>query len=185
MRGHSDYVTCFDYYRNNIVTGSADSECVYYWYLWGTEVTLFCLVRVMIWKARKSEAVNTLKGHHGVIASVKFNEVYIVSGGADHLAKVWDTSTGSCLYTFASNVSNVKVYSVTWLRLTRDKNAVNKLLLEDNTLITGDMSGQVKIWDLRSGNCTSTINTNHHQLILNMAKMGNGNLVLSQPAVSC
>lgn len=144
MRGHSDYITCFDYYRNNIVTGSADSE-------------------VMIWKARKPEAVNTLKGHQGVIASVKFNEVYIISGGADHLAKVWDTTTGACLYTFASN------------------NAVNKLLLEDTSLITGDMSGQVKIWDLRSGNCTSTVNTNHHQLVLNMSKMGNGNLVLSQP----
>ncbi len=63
----------------------------------------------MIWKARKSEAVNTLKGHHGVIATVKFNEVYIVSGGADHFAKVWDTTTGSCLHTFTSNVRPFKL----------------------------------------------------------------------------
>lgn len=107
MRGHSDYVTCFDYYRNNIVTGSADSEYVNYCY----QSKAKCLTssRVMIWKARKSEAVNTLKGHQGVIASVKFNELYIVSGGADHLAKVWDTTNGSCLYTFASNVSRLTI----------------------------------------------------------------------------
>ncbi len=59
----------------------------------------------MIWKAKKSESLNTLRGHHGVIASVKFNEVWVVSGSADHTAKVWDTATGSCLYTLNSNVS--------------------------------------------------------------------------------
>jgi len=57
-------------------------------------------------------------------------------------------------------------------------------VLEDTSLITGDMSGQVKIWDLRSGNCTTTINANHHQQLLNMTQVGNGNLVLSQPTVS-
>jgi len=75
LRGHTDYVNCFDFYRQHVVSGSNDTK-------------------VILWKVNSTKTIHTLSDHTGLITTVKFNEMYIASGSVDHTAKVWDCTTG-------------------------------------------------------------------------------------------
>jgi WD40 repeat protein len=94
LRAHKNYVSAFDYYRNNVVSGSADSsiqvrlcECA-------------CAVArencvgfvntqsfVQIWNVTQTKPLHTLNGHQGVVETVKFNEIRIVSGATDNTVR--------------------------------------------------------------------------------------------------
>eukprot|EP01098_Paradermamoeba_levis_P014781 TRINITY_DN7219_c0_g1_i1.p1 TRINITY_DN7219_c0_g1~~TRINITY_DN7219_c0_g1_i1.p1 ORF type:complete len:294 (-),score=71.75 TRINITY_DN7219_c0_g1_i1:4-885(-) len=74
LRGHTNYVNCFSFYRNHVVSGSADQS-------------------LKIWKTNQEDAVHTLNGHAALINHVTFNELKIVSA-AFGAVKIWDTVTG-------------------------------------------------------------------------------------------
>jgi len=64
LRAHKGYVSAFDYYRNNVVSGSADKT-------------------LQIWSVNNAKPLHALTGHGGEISIVRFNEVRIVSGSND------------------------------------------------------------------------------------------------------
>jgi len=85
MRGHTNYITVFDVYRNNMVSGSAD-------------------MTLKLWRMNSDKPIHTCDGHTGIINTVRFNEIYIASGAADNSARVWDTTTGVLLHNLQHNV---------------------------------------------------------------------------------
>jgi WD40 repeat protein len=76
LRGHTNYVTAFSFYRNNVVSGSADNT-------------------LRVWNVAREDPLHTLEGHAGAISAVYFNELRIVSASADATVRVWDTATGA------------------------------------------------------------------------------------------
>jgi len=154
FRGHTNYVNCFQLYRNNIVSGSADHK-------------------LKIWKVDNAEASSTLVGHNGVVNCLNFNEVKIVSGASDSTVRIWDTKTGIPIKSIAHTgavhtlqfddskiisggdgrtilVSDVRDGSTT-LRLDGHNSSVFKLTFDNNNVISGGQDG-IKVWDLRTGN---------------------------------
>jgi len=117
----------FKLYRNNIVSGSAGST-------------------LKVWKVESEDPINSLVGHSGVINTVQFNEVKIVSGATDSCVKVWDTKTGLLMKTLRHNAS------------------VNCIQFDDSKVISGSADNTVKIWDPRDGSCTMTLNGHYNPI---------------------
>jgi WD40 repeat protein len=155
LRGHTNYVSCFDYYRNNIVSGSADNT-------------------LKIWNVNETKPLHTLTGHSGIVNTVHFNEVHIVSGAADSKLKIWDTGTGigtktltasssvGCLQFSGAEVvtgaadGRVALWDMRASTTTPQhtmhghSNAVVQLEFGNNRIISA-ASDSIRIWDPRSG----------------------------------
>jgi WD40 repeat protein len=86
----------------------------------------------------------TLTGHNKPIESSKFspNGNYVVSGSADRLLKVWDTSTFECILTFLGH--NDIVFETIF-------NKFDELIFS----FSDDMI--IKVWDLKKKHCIKTI----------------------------
>jgi len=160
LRGHKNYINVFSLYRNNIVSGSADST-------------------LKVWKVDSEDPLNTLVGHNGIINCVQFNEVRIVSGAADSTLKMWDTRTGLTIKTLnhngavnciqfddnkiisGSSDNAVKIWDVRdgscTTTLHGHVNAVTSLQFDNShNLVTLGQDG-AKVWDLRSNNLVTNL----------------------------
>jgi len=114
-RAHTNYISCFDLYRRNVVSGGGDND-------------------LNIWAFGNTKPLHTLKGHAGAVATVRFNEIWVISGANDSRANVWDTSTGRNVKTLQHN------------------GAVKSLFFNDSNLWTASDDRNIRCWDLRSGN---------------------------------
>jgi len=159
LRGHKNYISCFDYYRNNVVSGSADST-------------------INIWSTNKLKPIHTLTGHSGIINAIQFNEVRVVSGATDARVKIWDTSSGqtthtmnqggavNCLQFNESRIVSggydreVKVWDVRSgtlsLSLQGHIQGVQRLDLTGNRVISTDGSS-MRVYDVRTGACLKNL----------------------------
>lgn len=155
LRGHRNYITAFDYYRNNVVSGSADNT-------------------LKVWSTNKRNALHTLSGHGGVVNAVRFNEVRVVSASADNTIKVWDTTGGQCTHTLQQGGNarcvefseskivsggddrNVKVWDVRSGALQHTlqghQGPVTSLEYSGNRVISCG-SDAIRVWDIRTGAC--------------------------------
>eukprot|EP01116_Phalansterium_solitarium_P006607 TRINITY_DN18930_c0_g1_i1.p1 TRINITY_DN18930_c0_g1~~TRINITY_DN18930_c0_g1_i1.p1 ORF type:complete len:504 (+),score=22.01 TRINITY_DN18930_c0_g1_i1:175-1686(+) len=152
LRGHTNYVNCFSLYRNNIVSGAADST-------------------VKIWKVSSDEPVHSLPGHQGTINCLQFNEMRIASGSADQTVCLWDAFTGLCFQTFrhngavtglqfndrvivsASEDRSVRVWDLQngSCQSTFQHNQGLQQVEFDATRIVSAGRDSVKVWDMRTG----------------------------------
>jgi WD40 repeat protein len=83
--------------------------------------------------------LRTIWGHDGGITSIHVDPNYLCSSSMDKSIKFWDKSYGDCVFTLLGHDSVVKCV---------------KVVGNDAISCGGD---GVKIWDIRSGNCTRSI----------------------------
>mmetsp|Transcript_7127 Transcript_7127/g.9868 ORF Transcript_7127/g.9868 Transcript_7127/m.9868 type:complete len:518 (+) Transcript_7127:32-1585(+) len=153
MRGHTNYVNAFRLYRNNIVSGSADST-------------------LKIWKTDSDTPIHTLVGHNNIVNSVEFNEVKIVSGSSDNTVKVWDTRTGVPIKTLSHNgaVNSVQFddsivasgSSDQTIRVFDLRDGSSKATLQHNSMVrkisfnssnvVALTANSLKVWDTKTNN---------------------------------
>jgi len=153
LRGHKDYISCFDFYRQHVVSGSNDNK-------------------IILWKVNNTKPIHTLTEHEGLISAIKFNELFIASGSFDQTAKIWDCTTGVCITTILhdGNVTSLgfddnSVYTSSTDHIGRicdlRTGAVNNRLVGHNhplqyilpgnpgQFITSSNS-EIKVWDTRN-----------------------------------
>ncbi|KAL6046751.1 F-box/WD repeat-containing protein 7 [Balamuthia mandrillaris] len=165
LRGHTNYINCFDYYRNNVVSGSADNT-------------------LKIWNVTQAKPLHTLTGHTGIINAIQFNEVRIVSGANDNKVKVWDTTTGTEVSSFShtssvlclqagdskiissGNDRNVKIWDLRSASEERSfsghNQAVTSVEYNGNRIISCSPD-VIRITDARTGAAIRTLSSGYHQ----------------------
>ncbi|KAI0181081.1 WD domain-containing protein [Hypoxylon sp. FL1284] len=90
---------------------------------------------------REGNALRTLQGHiMGVWAMVPWEDI-LVSGGCDRDVRVWDMSTGKCLYTLRGHTSTVRCLKMS----------------DANTAISGSRDTTLRVWDIRQGICRNVL----------------------------
>jgi len=180
FRGHTDYVAAFQLYRNILVTGSADRT-------------------VRIWRAGGSgedAAPVVLEGHEGPVTAVQFTEALVLSGSDDATARSWDTVTGIQVGLMRSTdrvttlrfddtrgfVGSANGQTKIWdmkhggvaVRTVAGHTApVHSLWFDDRELYTCAADG-VRIWDIGSGRCATTIPTPATTFHINMHEIVTG-----------
>jgi len=119
LRGHTNYINCFDFYRQHVVSGSADNK-------------------VILWKVNSTKPLYTITGHNGLITCVKFNEQFIVSGSQDRSAKVWDCSSGLCMSTIyhGDSINSLTYNENTLLTSSQDRTVRRSDLRTGNNIHT-------------------------------------------------
>jgi len=149
FRGHTNYITCFQLYRNSVVSGSADST-------------------IKVWDVKKKDALQTLNGHIGPINALQFNEVRIASCSQDCTVRLWDTTTGNNLHVFNHNTavnclqfdenkivsasSIIKVHDIRSGNLTQtlNNNQIISNLQLNEFMVVMTCNNNLKVWDIRN-----------------------------------
>jgi WD40 repeat protein len=109
-----------------------------------------------------------LEGHRSVITSIAFSSdnQYIVSGGYDYTARLWDAATGI------------------QLRIMGHGDAVTSVMFSDHgknlRIVSGSRDCTVRVWDAMTG---TQLRTMHHERIVNcVAFSRDGQLIVSGSA---
>lgn len=90
---------------------------------------------------REGNALRTLQGHiMGVWAMVPWEDI-LVSGGCDRDVRVWDMTSGRCLYTLRGHTSTVRCLKMS----------------DANTAISGSRDTTLRVWDIRQGVCKNVL----------------------------
>lgn len=156
--GHTDGVTCLQFNRKYLMTGSYDTT-------------------IKIWKVDTGECLRTLTGHTKAIRSLVFDSQKLITGGLDSTIKVWNYHTGECISTYrghdAAVVSvdflnktivsgsadhTVKVWHVdsrTCYTLRGHTDWVNsvKIHRQSNTVFSASDDTTIRMWDLKNNQC--------------------------------
>ncbi|KAF2476795.1 WD40 repeat-like protein [Lindgomyces ingoldianus] len=143
LEGHSSFISsvAFSHDSTRLASGSYD----------GT---------VKIWDVSSGKCLSTLEGYSNSISSVAFSHdsTRLASGSYDDTVKIWDVSSGKCLSTLKGHSSHIT--SVAFSHdSTRLANSISSVAFShDSTrLASGSGDGTVKIWDVSSGKCLSTL----------------------------
>eukprot|EP01087_Luapelamoeba_hula_P018043 TRINITY_DN5753_c4_g1_i3.p1 TRINITY_DN5753_c4_g1~~TRINITY_DN5753_c4_g1_i3.p1 ORF type:complete len:514 (+),score=83.01 TRINITY_DN5753_c4_g1_i3:250-1791(+) len=104
------------------------------------------------WNKGRCSRVITLAGHESQVCCSQYDAEKIVSGSFDATIRVWDIK----------NLDQTdEVRCVTTLKKTDHNSAhtdrVLCLMFQDDKLVTGGRDESVKIWDLSTGQCISTL----------------------------
>ncbi|KAK6457572.1 ubiquitin ligase complex component [Scheffersomyces xylosifermentans] len=156
--GHTDGVTCLQFNRKYLMTGSYDTT-------------------IKIWKIETGECLKTLTGHTKGVRSLVFDSQKLITGGLDSTIKVWNYHTGQCIATYKghedavvsvdfSNKSivsgsadhTVKVWHVdsrTCYTLRGHTDWVNcvKIHPQSNTIFSASDDTTIRMWDLQNNQC--------------------------------
>lgn len=149
MRGHDGYITSIDILKNQAITGGSTGQ-------------------IKVWKTNNSKLSFDCAGHTQAISTVKFNDIYILSGSIDGSVKLWDTQTGvllrsadtaSRVNSLAFNANEVLACTATGLEMYdirsyqrtahRNLNPVTKALILENGNIATVESNGVHVLDPR------------------------------------
>jgi WD40 repeat protein len=115
---------------------------------------------IKMWRSSNPNAQQTFAGHHGAIRDIKFNEVHVVSGSVDCSAKVWDAQNTAVL----ANLPH--------------PSPVVSVMLDQHNLLTAAEDNRARIFDVRTGNLSSTLD-GQHQRIRKASILSNGNHVMT------
>eukprot|EP01105_Mastigella_eilhardi_P027477 TRINITY_DN848_c0_g1_i1.p1 TRINITY_DN848_c0_g1~~TRINITY_DN848_c0_g1_i1.p1 ORF type:complete len:381 (-),score=80.18 TRINITY_DN848_c0_g1_i1:50-1192(-) len=151
FRGHTNFITCFQFYHASLVSASADNT-------------------LRVWNVNDPDQMQQLSGHSGAVNCVQFNEAMIASGSQDSTVRLWDTTTGintqtlqhtggvDCLsfdaqLLIAGGTSGqAKVWDLRTnaaiTSIATGPHPVHSLCFDDTDIYTGANDG-VKIWDMR------------------------------------
>ncbi|KAG0255269.1 hypothetical protein DFQ27_006327 [Actinomortierella ambigua] len=91
------------------------------------------------WRKRNYR-LKEFRGHTDGVMCLQFDETYLITGGYDNTAKVWNIETGECLRT-----------------LTGHALCIRALHFDEAKLITGSMDRTLKIWNYHTGQCIRTL----------------------------
>jgi WD40 repeat protein len=120
--------------------------------------------RIRLWNVQSGKEVRLLEGHIGPVASVAFlpDGNRLLSGGADHMLRLWDTDRGT-------QIRSVLVPDdVTCVAVTPD----------GRHALSGSLSGTMRVWDLESGREVESL-IGHSKRITSLAISPNGRQALS------
>lgn len=158
FNGHKDGVTCLQFSRKYLMSGSYDAT-------------------IKIWNIETGECVRTLTGHLKGVRALAFDSQKLITGGLDSTIKVWNYHTGQCISTYRGHddaVSSVdfsgktivsgsadctvKVWHVdsrTCYTLRGHSDSINcvKIHQPSNTVFSASDDTTVKMWDLNSNQC--------------------------------
>lgn len=156
--GHKDGITCIQFNRKYLVSGSYDAT-------------------VKVWNIETGECVRTLTGHQKGVRALTFDSQKLITGGLDSTIKVWNYHTGQCISTYRGHddaVSSVdfsnktivsgsadctvKVWHVdsrTCYTLRGHSDSINcvKIHQPSNTVFSASDDTTVRMWDLNSNQC--------------------------------
>ncbi|KGU33502.1 F-box and WD-40 domain-containing protein MET30 [Candida albicans P34048] len=156
--GHSDGVTCLQFNRKYLMTGSYDTT-------------------IKIWKIDSGECVKTLTGHTKGVRALVFDNQKLISGGLDSTIKVWNYHTGQCIATYRGHEDavvsvdftnksivsgsadhTVRVWHVdsrTCYTLRGHTDWVNhvKIHSASNTIFSASDDTTIRMWDMNSNEC--------------------------------
>jgi F-box/WD-40 domain protein MET30 len=158
FNGHKDGVTCLQFNRKYLMTGSYDTtvkiwkvetgECVktLTGHTKGVRALIFDSQKLItggldstikVWNYHSGNCIATYRGHEDAVVSVDANEKLIVSGSADHTVKVWHVDTRTC-YTLRGHadwVNHVKIHP------------------QSNIVFSASDDTTVRMWDLATNQC--------------------------------
>lgn len=158
FRGHSDGVTCLQFNRKYLVTGSYDTS-------------------IKIWRVDTGECIRTLTGHTKGVRSLAFDSQKLITGGLDLTIKVWNYHTGQCISTYRGHddaVVSVDFHNKTIVSGSADKTVkvwhvdsrtcytlrghldwVNcvKIHPPSSTVFLASDDTTIRMWDLKSNRC--------------------------------
>lgn len=156
--GHKDGVTCLQFDRKYLMTGSYDAT-------------------IKIWKVETGECIKTLEGHTKGVRSLAFDSQKLITGGLDSTIKVWNYHTGQCISTYrghddaivsvdfskktivsGSADHTVKVWHVdsrTCYTLRGHTDWVNSVKIHSpsNTIFSASDDTTIRMWDIESNKC--------------------------------
>ncbi|KAG5416747.1 sconB [Candida metapsilosis] len=156
--GHQDGVTCLQFNRKYLMTGSYDST-------------------IKIWRIDTGECVKTLTGHTKGVRSLIFDNQKLITGGLDSTIKVWNYHTGNCIATYrghddavvsvdsfkktivsGSADSTVRVWHVdtrTCYTLRGHTDWVNcvKIHPGSSTIFSASDDTTIRMWDMTTNQC--------------------------------
>jgi F-box and WD-40 domain protein 1/11 len=120
---------------------------------------------VMIWRFSTGEAVKTItKAHNGTVLSLHFDQRYLVTGGKDGKAKLWNRQPLDVNHidipAFAARPNEGDQYQEYSLLTTFDDHtaAVNAVRLRGNVLVSGSGDRTMCIWNLQTGKILHKVN---------------------------
>jgi WD40 repeat protein len=98
--------------------------------------------KIKFWDTYSGECLHTYEGHQNWIYSVAISPdgKWLISGSEDHTIKRWDT-IGNCLQTYEGHFSPVG----------------EVVISSDGRYIISRAGAEIKIWDVETGDCLSTI----------------------------
>ncbi|KAL6453736.1 MET30 F-box protein MET30 [Candida maltosa Xu316] len=159
--GHTDGVTCLQFNRKYLMTGSYDTT-------------------IKIWKIETGECIKTLTGHTKGVRSLVFDNQKLITGGLDSTIKVWNYHTGQCIATYrghddavvsvdftnksivsGSADHTVRVWHVdsrTCYTLRGHTDWVNcvKIHSPSNTIFSASDDTTIRMWDMNTNQCIKT-----------------------------
>jgi len=165
LQGHTERVCSLRFDQQILATASQD-------------------LTVRVWSTPTGEHLMTLSGHTGSIWCVDFAGGTLVSGAADQTARVWDLETGKCigsitghgasiaslqydpslsLVVTASLDKTVKSWDMRQAQrpctrtFTGHGGPVGCLQFDSRKVLSGSADETVKVWDLGTGKCLSTL----------------------------
>jgi WD40 repeat protein len=137
------------------------------------------------WDTSTGECLNTYEGHQSLVRAVAISsdDSWFVSGSYDNKLKRWDIATGECIDTYTGHHSLDRTVAIAsddrwfvsgsddytlkrWNTKTRQcldtymghKNEVNSVTISsDNCSVISCAGDEVKIWDVKTGECVLTI----------------------------
>lgn len=129
FEGHTQGITCVQFDKTRIVSGSSDKT-----------------IKVWSTKTNTSWAALTLRGHSGTVRCLHLDDNQLISGSSDCTIKVWDLAEGvgwsrsRCRVTMVGHSHTVRCLQVAL-----------------GVVVSGSYDHTLKKWDLESGDCLTTL----------------------------
>ncbi|KAF3524938.1 hypothetical protein F2Q69_00046513 [Brassica cretica] len=138
LKGHSGAVTALhSVTRREVYDLVGDREDAGFFISGSTD----CLVKIWDPSLRGSELRATLKGHTGTVRAISSDRAKIVSGSDDQSVIVWDKQTLQLLEELKGHDAQVSCVK----------------MISGERVLTAAHDGTVKMWDVRTDMCVSTV----------------------------
>jgi WD40 repeat protein len=165
LEGHTERVCALRFSPEILVTASQD-------------------LTIRVWDVANGDHIATLTGHSGSIWCLDFTNGTLVTGSADQTVRVWDLETTKCLGSISGHSASIASlqydeslnmlltasldkYVKAWDLRQMPRTCMRAFIGHDGPVgclqfdackvLTGSSDENVKVWDLGSGKCLSTL----------------------------